>query len=100
MARAVNNFRLFFQGALLSYVALFRWLRPVTYMASKVLLPLNQMLFFTLLGTFATGRDNAHFYVIGNAIQVADPAAFQAALCDVVKHGATVEEAVSRHALK
>ena len=71
MARAVNNFRLFFQGALLSYVALFRWLRPVTYMASKVLLPLNQMLFFTLLGTFATGRDNAHFYVIGNAIQVA-----------------------------
>jgi ABC-2 type transport system permease protein len=71
MARVANNFRLFFQGALLSYVALFRWLRPATYLASKVIMPLNQLLFFTLLGTFATGKDNAHFYVIGNAIQVA-----------------------------
>jgi ABC-2 type transport system permease protein len=71
MARVVSNFRLFFQGALLSYVALFRWLRPITYIASKVIMPLNQLLFFTLLGTFATGRDNADFYVIGNAIQVA-----------------------------
>jgi ABC-2 type transport system permease protein len=71
MTRVVSNFRLFFQGALLSYVALFRWLRPITYLASKVIMPLNQLLFFTLLGTFATGRDNAQFYVIGNAIQVA-----------------------------
>jgi ABC-2 type transport system permease protein len=71
MARVVSNFRLFFQGAVLSYVALFRWLRPITYLASKVIMPLNQLLFFTLLGTFATGRDNADFYVIGNAIQVA-----------------------------
>jgi ABC-2 type transport system permease protein len=71
MARVVGNFRLFFQGALLSYVALFRWLRPATYLASKVIMPLNSLLFFTLLGTFATGRDNADFYVIGNAIQIA-----------------------------
>jgi ABC-2 type transport system permease protein len=71
MTRVVSNFRLFFQGALLSYVALFRWLRPITYLASTVIMPLNQLLFFTLLGTFATGRDNAQFYVIGNAIQVA-----------------------------
>ena len=35
-----------------------------------VLAPLNQILFFTFLGTFATGRDTASFYAIGNAIQL------------------------------
>ena len=66
-----ENLRIFFQGALLSYVALFAWLRPVTYMASKVIMPLNQLLFFTFLGISATGRDSASFYVIGNAMQIA-----------------------------
>jgi ABC-2 type transport system permease protein len=65
------NVRLFFQGALLSYVALFRWLTPMTYLASKVLMPLAQILFFSFLGMYATGQDNASFYVIGNAIQLA-----------------------------
>lgn len=65
------NLRLFFQGALLSYIALFRWLRPVTYLASKVVMPLAQMLFFVFLGVYASGRENASFYVIGNSIQMA-----------------------------
>jgi len=34
-----------------------------------------------------------------NAIQVPDPAAFQAALCDVVKHGKNPEEACRTHGL-
>lgn len=63
------NLRLFYQGALLSYIALFRWLRPATYMASKIVLPIANILFFTFLGMYATGRDTASFYVIGNAIQ-------------------------------
>ena len=66
-----SNLRLFWQGTLLSYVALFSWLRPITYTASKIVSPLMQMLFFTFLGTFATGKENAHFYVIGNAVQIA-----------------------------
>jgi ABC-2 type transport system permease protein len=66
-----HNMRIFFRGAYLSYIALFAWLRPVTYMASKVIMPLNQMLFFTFLGISATGRDSASFYIIGNAIQIA-----------------------------
>jgi len=66
----VQNVRLFIDGALLSYIALFRWLRPAAYLASKVIMPLNQILFFTLLGMYATGRDNASFYVIGNALQL------------------------------
>jgi DhnA family fructose-bisphosphate aldolase class Ia len=35
-----------------------------------------------------------------NAIQVADPPAFQAALCDVVKRGVLPEEAAAHHGLK
>ena len=66
-----SNLRLFWQGALLSYVALFRWFRPATYAASKILMPLAQMFFFVYLGTFATSPDNAAYYVIGNAIQIA-----------------------------
>jgi ABC-2 type transport system permease protein len=65
-----NNLRLFWQGTLLSYVALFHWLRPGQYLASKLLMPLAQMFFFVLLGTFGSGSDNASFYIIGNAIQI------------------------------
>ncbi|HVN14773.1 MAG TPA: ABC transporter permease [Anaerolineales bacterium] len=70
MRSVTNNFRLFWQGTLLSYRALFHWLRPVTYAASKIIMPLAQMLFFVFLGTYATGKDNAAFYIIGNAIQI------------------------------
>ncbi len=65
-----NNLRLFWQGTILSYVALFHWLRPAQYAASKLIMPLAQMFFFVFLGTFATSRDNAAFYIIGNAIQI------------------------------
>jgi len=67
MRTLVVNLRLFWQGTLLSYIALFHWLRPTTYLASKILMPLAQILFFTILGIYATGRDSASFYVIGNA---------------------------------
>jgi ABC-2 type transport system permease protein len=65
-----NNFRLFWQGAILSYIALFHWLRPIQYMASKIIMPLAQMFFFVYLGAYATGPGNASFYIIGNAIQI------------------------------
>jgi ABC-2 type transport system permease protein len=65
------NLRIFWQGTLLSYIALFHWFEPVTYLASKIAMPLAQILFFTFLGTFATGPQNASFYVIGNAVQIA-----------------------------
>lgn len=65
-----KNIYLFWQGTLLSYKALFAWLRPVTYMASKILMPLAQMFFFVFLGSFASDGKNVDFYVIGNAIQI------------------------------
>jgi ABC-2 type transport system permease protein len=71
MKRVADGFRLFFQGALLGYVALFHWLRPIQYAASKIVMPLAQMFFFVYLGTFATGGETASFYIIGNALQIA-----------------------------
>ena len=71
MATLRKQIRLFFDGATLSYVALFHWLHPLTYIASKILMPLAQMLFFVFLGSFATSSSNSSFYVIGNAIQIA-----------------------------
>ena len=71
MKRVVNGFRLFWQGAILAYVALFHWLRPIQYVASKIVMPLAQMFFFVYLGTFATGASNASFYIVGNALQIA-----------------------------
>ncbi len=71
MKSLIANLRIFWQGTLLSYIALFHWLNPPTYLASKILMPLAQILFFTFLGVYATGLDNASFYVIGNAVQIA-----------------------------
>jgi ABC-2 type transport system permease protein len=71
MKTLTNNLRLFWQGAYLSYIALFHWMRPIQYMASKILMPLAQMYFFVYLGTFATGAQTADFYIVGNALQIA-----------------------------
>src|SRR3990170_3288943 len=71
MRRLWLDVRLFFDGARLSYIALFRWLQPHTYLASKIIMPLAQILFFTLMGIFASGQANAAFFAIGNAIHLA-----------------------------
>ena len=65
-----GDVRVFVSGALLSYRALFRWFHPATYAASKVVMPLAQMAFFVLVGTFGGARP-VQFYAIGNAMQVA-----------------------------
>jgi len=66
--RSVKNIKIFFEGAILSYRALFRWLRPATYIASKILAPLTMMIFFVFIGAYASGSNDASFYVIGNAL--------------------------------
>jgi len=70
MQRLAINLQLFWDGAVLSYRALFAWLSPTTFIASMILMPLGQLMFFTGLGIFATGRQNASFYLIGNALQI------------------------------
>jgi len=62
------NLRLFWDGARLSYIALFSWLTPSAYIGSKIIVPMAQLVFFTYLGMYATGKETSSFYVIGNAI--------------------------------
>jgi ABC-2 type transport system permease protein len=68
MKLLLRNVRLFFQGAYLSYVALFHWLRPAQYLATKVVNPLWQIMFFTLMGIYGSGGESASFYIVGNAL--------------------------------
>jgi len=71
MQRLIASLRIFISGAWYAYVALFSWSRPASYMASRIIAPFANMIFFTLLGMSATGRDTAEFYIIGNALQMA-----------------------------
>ncbi len=66
--RILDNTRIFFEGAYYSYRALFRWLNPATYLASKVFAPLTMMIFFVYIGAYASGSNSASFYVIGNSL--------------------------------
>lgn len=66
----VASMHRFVQNIWISYRALFRWFNPTSYLASKVLAPLEQILFFTLLGRYAGGPDQVAFYAIGNAVLV------------------------------
>jgi ABC-2 type transport system permease protein len=68
MRSLILNVRLFFSSAYLSYVALFHWLRPAQYLATKVINPLWQIMFFTLMGIYGSGGESASFYIIGNAL--------------------------------
>ncbi|KKM11823.1 hypothetical protein SY88_06445 [Clostridiales bacterium PH28_bin88] len=60
----------FVRMAYLSYLAHFSWLSPLPYISTKILLPLEQILFFSLLGIYVTGPSTVEYYVIGNSIQI------------------------------
>ena len=60
----------FARSTYLQYVALFQWATVRGYIAYKVILPVTQILFFVELGVYATGRQNALYFALGNALQV------------------------------
>ena len=60
--------RIFFFGGLISYRALFNWLRPAIYIPTMLGKPLFQIVFFTYLGRFSGVADDSYF-VVGNAVQ-------------------------------
>jgi ABC-2 type transport system permease protein len=60
----------FARSTYFQYVALFQWATIQGYIAYKVLLPVTQILFFVELGTYATGRQNALYFALGNALQL------------------------------
>src|SRR5215213_3531682 len=60
--------RVFVVGGVISYRALFNWVRPLSYATSMLGIPVTQLLFFAYLGRFTGLRDD-EFYVVGNAVQ-------------------------------
>jgi len=70
MKRIVSEATVFARGTYLQYVALFQWATIRGYVAYKVLLPVTQILFFVELGVYATGRQNALYFALGNALQL------------------------------
>ena len=60
----------FARSVYLQYIALFQWATLRGYIAYKVLLPVTQILFFVELGVYGTGRQNALYFALGNALQV------------------------------
>ena len=69
--------RLFFVGGLISYRALFNWLRPSIYIPTMLGAPIFQILFFTYLGRFRDLESDSWF-VVGNAVQSCSMAAVYA----------------------
>ncbi len=61
-------------GGVLSYRALFNWMRPVVYVPTMLGGPLFQILFFAYIGR-ASGVKSDAFFVVGNAVQVCAMAA-------------------------
>lgn len=70
MNRIVAEAGVFARSTLLQYVALFQWASVRGYVAYKVLLPVTQILFFVELGVYATGKQNALYFALGNALQL------------------------------
>lgn len=62
--------RVFLASAYYSYRGLFTWMTPMMYFAQKIVIPLTQVGFFSLVGAFG-GSQPLDFYLIGNAMVVA-----------------------------
>jgi ABC-2 type transport system permease protein len=54
-------------GGMISYRALFQWTRPASFVASLMIMPIMQLLFFVLVGR-AIGVADDNFYVLGLAL--------------------------------
>ena len=65
----MTHLRVFFVGGLISYRALFNWIRPTIYIPTMLGAPLFQILFFTYLGRFSNAGQDDAFFIVGNAVQ-------------------------------
>lgn len=61
----------FFESAWIIFQALFRWFEVNTYLATKVVSPVLQLVFFSLLATFTGGPSRVAYLVVGNSVALA-----------------------------
>ena len=66
----MTSLRIFFIGGLMSYRALFTWLRPYELVPTLIVSPICQILLFAYMGRSA-GVGTDEFYVVGNALNYA-----------------------------
>jgi ABC-2 type transport system permease protein len=66
----MSNTRIFFVGGLISFRALFNWIKPALYIPTMLGSPLFQIIFFTYLGRYADTGQSDSFFIVGNAVQV------------------------------
>ena len=66
----MTSLRIFALGGLISFRALFSFLRPEIYIPSMLVAPIFQILLFVYVGRSAS-LESDEFYVIGNAVQYA-----------------------------
>jgi ABC-2 type transport system permease protein len=71
--------RRFVENAVIVFQALFRWFNPSAYVATKIIMPVEQLLAFGLLARYAGGQGKVSYLVIGNAIALAGLGGFSAA---------------------
>lgn len=62
--------RVFFASAYYGYKGLFFWETPTVYLTQRIVLPMSQIAFFSLIGSFG-GSQPLEFYLIGNAMVLA-----------------------------
>ena len=65
-----NNTRIFFVGGLISFRALFNWIKPTLYIPTMLGSTVFQIVFFVYLGRYARTGQNDAFFIVGNAVQV------------------------------
>src|SRR5437588_729184 len=68
-AAGMSATRLAVTGGVLSFRALFNWMRPGIYLPTMLGVPLFQIILFVYLGRYSRLHDDA-FYIVGNAIAV------------------------------
>jgi ABC-2 type transport system permease protein len=65
-----SNLRIFFVGGVISFRALFNWIKPSLYIPTMLGSPIFQIVFFTYLGRYAHTGEGDAFFIVGNAVQV------------------------------
>jgi ABC-2 type transport system permease protein len=67
-AAAMDHARAFAENAAISFRALYRWFTPSSYLATRLIAPVEEMLVFGLLARFSGGVGTVRYVVIGNCL--------------------------------
>ncbi len=65
---AITKFKFFFFQSWISYRALFSWVSPLAYSMIKIISPILQMLFFSILAQYVFKTSDITPWIIGNSI--------------------------------